>query len=93
MNDNEFYDRVSLLLNVEHDNSAFPYYRRTRWNNRTPGRGRFPGHGIVRCFGSEVHVSLHTPSLNGIYGSREIALEAIALRLREASGETQFLGI
>lgn len=51
----EFYERVSEILNIEHDFHD-PLKRRTRWNTRNLGNGRFPGFGLVQCFGSTVRV-------------------------------------
>jgi hypothetical protein len=50
-----FYDTVSSILNIEH---AFhdPVRRRTRWNARFKGNGRYPSFGLVQCFGSSVRV-------------------------------------
>ena len=32
--------------------------RRTRWNNRDPGSGRYPGFGLIRHYSSElIHIS------------------------------------
>ena len=52
-NKKEFYDKVSKILNIEHEFNE-PVPRRTRWNNRKIGNGRFPGFGLVRCYGSGV---------------------------------------
>ena len=51
-----FYDTVSLILNIEHQFHD-PVRRRTRWNTRIKGNGRFPGFGLVQCFGSTVRVA------------------------------------
>jgi len=52
----EFYDKCSSILNIEH-NYHDPVRRRTRWNTRNLGNGRFPGFGLVQCFGSSVRVA------------------------------------
>lgn len=51
-----FYDTVSSILNIEHQFHD-PVRRRTRWNTRIKGNGRFPGFGLVQCFGSTVRVA------------------------------------
>ena len=51
----EFYDTVSSILNIDHDYHD-PVRRRTRWNTRNLGNGRYPGFGLVQCFGSSVRV-------------------------------------
>jgi len=71
----EFYEEVANLLGTEHEGKPFPWYYRTRWNNRTAGQGRFPGRGIVRVFGSQVHVALTNPPIHKIFQSRSECLE------------------
>ncbi len=51
----EFYRNCAEILNIEHDFHD-PVRRRTRWNARFLGNGRFPGFGLVQCFGSSVRV-------------------------------------
>jgi len=51
----EFYNNVSRILGIEHEYNE-PVPRRTRWNNRNIGNGRFKGFGLVRCHGSGVIV-------------------------------------
>lgn len=70
----EFYKECGKLLGVDHQGQPFPYYKRTRWNNRTPGQGRFPGRGIVRVFGSQVHIALTNPPIHHICQSKEDCL-------------------
>ena len=73
--DNEyFYHKCAELLGVEYDCQPFPWTHsnRTRWNNRAPGSGRYPGYGIIRKFGNQIHVALSKPiSHHGIYDSEE----------------------
>lgn len=47
----QFYDTVSEILNISHIYKE-PVPRRTRWNSRILGNGRFPGFGLVQCFGT-----------------------------------------
>jgi hypothetical protein len=94
MDDTTFYARCARLLGTEHDVSEPKRFSehvrydgtirntpKTRWNGREPGSGRFPGHGLIRSFGTVVHVNLRTPHMSGIYTTREEALAAIARTL------------
>jgi hypothetical protein len=76
----DFYRTVATLLHCEaHGYHPFPHGRRTRWNNRQPGSGRFVGHGLVRYYGpAHIHVHLTSPPLQRLFHSREAALAAIA---------------
>jgi hypothetical protein len=56
-----FYQRCAELLGVPYTYRPFPYRRRTRWNNRSAGNGRFEGRGLIRLFGQTVHVALNAP--------------------------------
>ena len=76
MTDEQFYEECASLLGTTHEGQPFPFYKRTRWNNRTAGRGRFPGRGIIRVFGDVVHVSLNNPALHMV-GSKEEVLAAL----------------
>jgi hypothetical protein len=59
-------------LGVEYDCQPFTHYKRTRWNNRTPGSGRYQGYGTIRVFGDYIHVALRYPiDHHGIYQSKE----------------------
>lgn len=51
----EFYNKCSEILNIDHIFKE-PVRRRTRWNTRNLGNGRFPGFGLIQCFGSSVRV-------------------------------------
>ena len=51
----EFYENCAEILNIQHDYHD-PVPRRTRWNTRFLGNGRYPGFGLVQCFGSSVRV-------------------------------------
>lgn len=54
-----FYARCSEILGIEHEwNDPVP--RRTRWNTRFIGNGRFPGFGLIRCFGNQIMVTTKT---------------------------------
>jgi len=67
--DVEFYIKCSDILNVEFIDHSFTHYKRTRWNNRSAGNGRFPGFGIIRVFGDKVHVACKLGSF--IFNSKE----------------------
>ena len=78
MNNEDFYVECAKLLNTEYDRKPFPWTSsgRTRWNNRVPGSGRYPGFGIIRCFGNQVHMALTRPvKVHNIFDSKELALE------------------
>ena len=67
----EFYRRCAEILGVAH---AFKerFSERTRWNNRMPGNGRFPGFVLIRMFAADrIQVSLHDPVVSRTFGSRE----------------------
>jgi hypothetical protein len=74
-----FYEECAKLLNcAEHTYRAFPYRKRTRWNNRAEGNGRFPGFGLIRMFSPNlISVAVKTPALQGQYSSTQAALDAI----------------
>lgn len=72
MTNEDFYHKCADILGVEYDGEPFRYRYRTRWNNRKPGSGRYPGYGIIRKFGSQIHVALTKPiQHHGIYNSEE----------------------
>ncbi len=50
-----FYERCSEILGIEHV-YATPVRRRNRWNTRRLGNGRYPGFGLIQCFGSGARV-------------------------------------
>lgn len=72
----DFHYRCAELLGcVEHIYKEFPFKKRTRWNNRTAGNGRYPGMGLIRVFGPKVHVSLRAPvQINKWFESKQDAL-------------------
>ena len=51
----EFYENCAEILNIEHNYNE-PVPRRNRWNTRRLGNGRYPGFGLIHCFGSRVRV-------------------------------------
>lgn len=71
----EFYERVAELLEVEHEGEAFRYSRRTRWNNRAAGPGRYPGRGVVRYLGPRhIVLALREPNVHRVFQSEEALL-------------------
>lgn len=51
----EFYDNCAKILDIEHEFNE-PVPRRNRWNTRRLGNGRYPGFGLIQCFGSSVRI-------------------------------------
>jgi hypothetical protein len=85
-----FYREVARILGCEqeHEYRPFPYSKRTRWNHRMPGNGRYPGHGMVRRYSSGlIHVALKDPPLSGTYGSDADAIAAIRTALNSNKTE------
>lgn len=85
-----FYRQCAELLGAAHAYRPFPYAKRTRWNNRAPGNGRFPGFGLIRVFGERVHMQLRRPApINRRFASKAEALnflaQLVAARRRSAS--------
>lgn len=56
-----FYEKCAEIMGTTYDGKVFPWSSRTRWNDRVPGSGRFPGFGIIRCFGGNIQVALRFP--------------------------------
>lgn len=51
----EFYAKCAELLEIEHTYNV-PVPRRNRWNTRRLGNGRYPGFGLIHCYGTTVRV-------------------------------------
>ncbi len=51
----EFYERCGEILGIAHVYNK-PVPRRNRWNNRRLGNGRYPGFGLVQCYGNSARV-------------------------------------
>jgi len=89
MDDEEFYARCADLLGTVHEYLPFAHHARTRWNNRKPGSGRFPGCGIIRLFGDEVHIAIRAPiAMHERVTGRPEAIRLIEERLQE-EGRTE----
>lgn len=79
MTDEQFYQQCAAILGTTYDCQPFGSAYRTRWNNRKPGGGRFPDHGIIRLFGHHVQIALRAPiALHANIEGREKALEFLA---------------
>jgi hypothetical protein len=81
MTNEQFYAECAALLGTSHEGEPFQYRYRTRWNNRTPGQGRFPGKGIIRVFGNSVHVALTDPAISMV-GTKAEVLDRLGKDLR-----------
>lgn len=58
-----FYQTCAAMLGVSYQYKPGPS-RITRWNNRNPGNGRFPGFGMIRMYGpTQIHVCLRHPEI------------------------------
>ena len=55
-----FYKTCGEILGIEHKYKV-PFARKTRWNDRSPGNGRYEGFGIIRRF-SETLISVTSRS-------------------------------
>jgi hypothetical protein len=79
-----FHRAVAEVLECDSHYEKFPFGRRTRWNNRKAGNGRYIGHGVVRWFGpSHILVHLITPPVQGLFHSPDAALDAIRAGIGE----------
>lgn len=86
MTNEEFYRRCADMLGTSYDCTGLSSPYRTRWNNRSPGHGRFPGFGIIRAHGESVHVSLRRPiAALRHFDTRAAALDWLSSRLVEAA--------
>jgi len=86
MDNEEFYLRCAELLGTRYDCTGLTDSYRTRWNNRRPGNGRFPGFGIIRLHGDDVHVSLRHPvSVSRHFHGRTAALQWLAAAVAAAA--------
>lgn len=60
--DAAFYRTCASILGVPYQYIE-PRRKVTRWNNRHPGNGRYPGFGVIRLYGDQVHLCLTHPEL------------------------------
>lgn len=82
-----FYARCAELLGCAHTYRRWVGRPPNRWNNRSPGNGRFPGFGTIRRFGANsIHVSLRAPfSINALFDNEADVFEAISAAVDEKS--------
>lgn len=76
----QFYNECARLLGVASTYAPWPFPTRRpdRWNNRSPGNGRFSGIGIVRMYAPTViHISLRDPALSKVCSSPQEAYETL----------------
>jgi hypothetical protein len=89
MNEEAFYRECAAILGAEdlYEPRHLLKLKRTRWNNRAPGNGRFPGFGTIRMFGpGHIHIALRQPEVvNPVCGSPEEVLDLLR-QVRERSG-------
>lgn len=84
LTDELFYHECAKILGTVYDCEPFPwsFSKRTRWNNRAPGSGRYPGFGTIHCFGDIVHASLYEPIvIIKVFLSKKDALDALTVAL------------
>lgn len=86
MRNDEFYRQCAEILDTRYDCTGMASQHRTRWNNRSPGHGRFPGYGLIRLHGEDVHVSLRNPiNVTRHFHSRRAAIEWLAVEVGRRS--------
>lgn len=84
MEDNEFYDAIAEILGTTHTGVRPMFPHKKRWYNREPGRGRYPGYGIVRVFGSDVHMSFNAPVVfSAIVKGKSAAVDLLRNKLQD----------
>lgn len=70
MKNEEFYKKCAEILKLDYIDCSFKYKYRTRWNNRTPGSGRFNGYGIIRKFNDNLyHIAFKSSKHWAIYNN------------------------
>lgn len=57
----DFYAKCGEILDIDHDYHR-PFSKRTRWNARTIGNGRYPGFGVIRRYSDTL---IHVVSRHG----------------------------
>lgn len=80
-----FYGACAQALGIAHEYHK-PMRRRTRWNNRRLGNGRFPGFGLVRLHGAAVIIISHRGTKP--FGDRATALAWLRDLSKPADPET-----
>lgn len=89
MNKEEFYQKCSEILDIEHKfKTIWKNERRSgRWGPREPGNGRFPGFGLIRWFGPN-YIHMTGKGINKSFTSPENALEYLSKLLGPAPDGT-----
>lgn len=78
MPEEEFYNKIAELLGTQHVYVQPVTYMR-RWGKRTPGNGRFPGHGVIRVHASDrIHFAFYTPAFSKTFKSFDEALVGLS---------------
>lgn len=68
----EFYTKCGEILTISHTYNT-PYARKTRWNDRKPGNGRYEGFGTIRRFSeSLIHVTSKYPGQKVFQSEQEV---------------------
>lgn len=75
----EFWMLCDSITGIETQKPTKPF-RRSRWNNRQPGAGRYPDVGLIRYF-SENLIHISTKTGNHVFNSPENALEFLQSKL------------
>lgn len=66
-----FYKRCGEIIGIPHQWQE-PVARRTRWNNRKLGNGRFPGFGVIRTFGVHFHIMSKEHGIHRLTSEEEV---------------------
>lgn len=70
----QFYQQCADILGIKHEFTV-RYAKRTRWNHRNPGNGRFSGYGTIRWFSREnIHLAFHSPLVTMTFSSPDECL-------------------
>ena len=84
-----FYRKCAGLLDAVHTYKPWTGRLPSRWNNRHPGNGRFPGFGTIRMYApNHIHVSLRQPVvLNRVCQSVEDVYDLLRRLKLKAAGQ------
>lgn len=74
-----FYSRCAEILGIDHQYQPWIGRPPNRWNNRSPGNGRFGGFGAIRRFSPNyIHICLRYPvCINQICDSEDEAFKLL----------------
>lgn len=78
MDKETFYNKIAEILeiNIEYKIPYSGSNRITRWNNRKPGNGRYPGYGLVHMY-SETFIQVNFYNHKQMFNSTEDVLNFI----------------